>query len=95
MNANKIYVGNIPYSTDENAVRDFFAPCGEIEEIILIKDKFTNQLKGFGFITFKAQTSAQEALKMDGQQFEDKKLKVSIAREKDDTKRKPYANRRW
>lgn len=78
---NKIYVGNLPSNTTDKDLEAAFQGFGEIKEIILIRDRDTNELRGFGFITFISKTSAQSALEMDGKEFLGKAIKVSMARE--------------
>ena len=79
---NKIYIGNLPYDISEQDVEDAFAKFGEIEDVALIRDRETKRLKGFGFVTFKAEASAQDALKMDNEDFHGRPMKVNLAREK-------------
>ena len=79
---NKIYIGNLPYQATEQDVQTLFAQFGDIENVAIIKDRDTGRPKGFGFVTFVAQNSAQDALKMDGQDFQGRPLKVSMAKEK-------------
>ncbi len=79
---NKIYVGNLPYSTIENELEDIFSQYGEVKELVLIKDRETDQCKGFGFITFESDDQAQNALDFNGQEFQGRKLKVNIAMER-------------
>lgn len=79
---NKIYIGNLPYSATEQEVQTLFAQFGDIENVALIKDRDSGRPKGFGFVTFIDQGSAQDALKMDGQDFQGRPLKVSMAKEK-------------
>ncbi len=45
-----IYVGNLPFDTNEDEVRGLFAVYGEVASVSLIKDKFSGQLRGFGFV---------------------------------------------
>jgi cold-inducible RNA-binding protein len=79
---NKIYIGNLPYQATEQDVQTLFAQFGDIENVAIIKDRDTGRPKGFGFVTFAAQNSAQDALKMDGQDFQGRPIKVSMAKEK-------------
>ena len=46
-----IYVGNLPYDIDEQAVIDAFAAYGSVARIKMITDRETGQPKGFGFVT--------------------------------------------
>lgn len=81
----KIYVGNLPYRTIEQDLESVFAKFGNIETVAVIKDHHSGRSKGFGFITFDSETAAQEALTMDGQDFQGRPLKVSIAKEKSES----------
>lgn len=79
---NKLYVGNLPYTADEDQLREMFSPYGEIEELALIMDRETGRPKGFAFITFKAQQAAETALEQNGKNVGGRPLKVNIAVEK-------------
>ncbi len=80
---NKIYVGNLPFNTTEQEVEEVFKQFGDIEEIALIRDRYSNEFKGFGFITFTSQEGAQNALSMDGKEFLGRAIKVNMARERE------------
>ncbi len=58
-----IYVGNLPKTTNEQAVRELFEAHGEVTEVKLIKDHYTNELKGFGFVTMPSNADAAKAIK--------------------------------
>ena len=79
----KIYVGNLPYRTTEEAVEESFAKFGSVVNVRLIRDRETNRLKGFGFVEFEEASQANAALEMNGQEFEGRPLKVSLAREQE------------
>lgn len=79
---NKVYVGNLSYRMTEDELHDAFVQFGEIEEAILIKDRATGRLKGFGFVTFTNEEGVKAALSMDGQELQGRKLKVNEARAK-------------
>jgi len=79
---NKIYVGNLSFNTTEDVLKEKFGKYGEISEIALIRDKLSNQLKGFGFITFASQQAAQGALEMSGKDFLGRTLKVNMAQDR-------------
>ena len=82
MKQNKIYVGNFPYTVDEAQLRALFAPYGEIEELAMIMDKITGRPKGFAFITFSEQQSAEKALEQNGKDISGRAIKVNMATEK-------------
>jgi len=46
----KLYVGNLPFTATEDAVRALFAPHGSVEKISLITDRDTGRPRGFGFV---------------------------------------------
>ena len=77
----KVYVGNLDFGVDDEALKNLFTSYGEIEEAIVIKDKFSGRSKGFGFITFKEDESAKKAIsEMNDKEVEGRKLKVNEAR---------------
>jgi len=81
---NKLYIGNLPFSTNEDQVRDTFTRFGDVQEVILIKDRATGRLKGFGFVTMSTKDGADAALAMDGQDFFGRNIRVNIAKAKEE-----------
>jgi RNA recognition motif-containing protein len=78
--ASKLYVGGLPYSTTSASLRDCFARCGTVVSATIVTDRFTGQSRGFGFVEMSSQAEAQAAIsKLDGQPFEGRRLKVSMA----------------
>jgi RNA recognition motif-containing protein len=81
----KIYVGNLPFSVDSEGLKKLFAEFGEIEEAVVISDKFSGRSKGFGFVTFPNDEEAQKAIKeMNEKEVEGRGLKVNEARPMED-----------
>ena len=80
---NKIYVGNLPFDTTEDKLRNEFGQFGDIKKLVLIKDRDTGKSRGFAFITFADDHEAQSALKMNGFDLEGRNLRVNIAQEKE------------
>ncbi len=77
----KIYVANLPKATDEQSVRDLFNEHGEVTDVKLIKDRFSGELRGFGFIEMPSKADAQKAIQeVDGAELEGNKLIVNEAR---------------
>jgi len=87
----KIYVGNLPFSVDNEKLKELFSSYGEIEEATIISDKFSGRSKGFGFVTFKNDESAKKAIsEMNEKDIEGRALKVNEAKPMDpDKPRRP------
>ena len=60
--SSKIYVGGLPYSTDEQQLADLFATHGSVESARVITDKFTGQSRGFGFVEMATSNESSEAI---------------------------------
>ena len=81
----KIYVGNLPFNIDDEGLKNLFSSYGEMEEAIIIQDKFSGRSKGFGFVTFKEEESAKKAIsEMNDKEIEGRKLKVNEAKPMED-----------
>ena len=80
----KIYVGNLPFSVDEEAFKALFTAFNP-SEVTLIKDKFSGRSKGFGFVTIDDDAEAQKAIaEFNGKDVEGRELKVSEAKPMED-----------
>ncbi|MCH5282439.1 MAG: RNA-binding protein [Treponema sp.] len=81
--AKKLYVGNLSYSTTEEALSDLFAQYGEIVSTAVIKDRATGQSKGFGFVELADEAAAEKAITdLNGKEFEGRRIRVNVAEEK-------------
>ena len=79
--ATKLYVGGLPYSTQEDALKELFAQAGSVTSAVIIMDKMSGRSKGFGFVEMSTDEEAQKAVSMmNGQEFEGRKLTVNEAR---------------
>jgi len=80
----KIYVGNLPFTVDEEGLKKLFSAYNP-EEVNLIIDKFSNRSKGFGFVTIADDEAAKKAIsEMNDKDVEGRKLKVNEARPMED-----------
>ena len=80
----KVYVGNLPFSVEDDKLKEIFSSYGEIEEATVIKDKFSGRSKGFGFVTFKEDESAKKAIsELNDKEVEGRNLKVNEAKPMD------------
>ena len=78
----KIYVGNLPFSADEDTVRTLFAQHGTVESVALIKDRDTGQFRGFGFVEMPRADAARAIQNLNGQDMGGRPLKVNEAQDK-------------
>ena len=79
--ASKLYVGNLPFSATEEAVRDFFSTVGEVQSVKIITDRDTGRSRGFCFVEMQnADTAIAE---LNGKEMDGRKLTVSEARERE------------
>ncbi|HKU14900.1 MAG TPA: RNA-binding protein [Steroidobacteraceae bacterium] len=78
----KIYVGNLPFSADEQQVRELFAQHGTVESVALINDRDTGQFRGFGFVEMPRQDAARAIQSLNGHDMGGRPLKVNEAQDK-------------
>jgi len=79
----KIYVGNMNYATTEAALTNLFGQYGEVVSSIIIKDRYTQQSKGFGFVEMADEQAAEAAIAtLNNQEFEGRRLRVNVAENK-------------
>ena len=77
-----VFVGNLPFSADEEALRVVFSGCGEVEGVRIVRDTKTGAGKGFGFVTFREKSGVVFALKRSNKvELEGRKLRVFKSRE--------------
>ena len=77
----KLYVGSLSYSTTEDGFKEYFSQAGQVESVVIIKDKFSCRSKGFGFVEMSTEEEAQKAIEMfNDKEFDGRKLTVNEAR---------------
>ena len=77
----KLYVGNLPYNTTDDSLKQFFADAGEVTDAKVIMDKMTGRSRGFGFVEMAVDAEADAAVeKYNGMEYEGRKLVVNEAR---------------
>jgi RNA recognition motif-containing protein len=80
-----IYVSNLSFNVQDEDLREFFTPYGEVSSAKVIMDKVTNQSRGFGFVEMSDDVAAKKAIaELDGASVENRTIKVSEARPKED-----------
>jgi RNA recognition motif-containing protein len=83
-----IYVGNLSYEITEEDLRLAFEPFGQVESAAIIKDKYSGQSKGFGFIEMPSKAEAQSAIEgLNGKELKGRTLNVNEARPRTESRR--------
>lgn len=76
----KIYVGNLPFSANDDELRALFATHGDVQSVNLITDRETGRLRGFGFVEMDESGADAAIAALDGQDMGGRALKVNEAR---------------
>jgi len=80
-----IYVGNLSFDVSEENLRQVFEPFGQVSSITIIKDKYSGQSRGFGFVEMPDRAQAQAALEnLNGKEVSGRQLSVNEARPRND-----------
>ena len=88
MDNKKLFVGNLPWSINNDSLRDLFASVGEVVEAMVITDRMSGRSKGFGFVTFATEEAAQAAIaQLNEKEIEGRKIIVNVARPKEERPR--------
>jgi RNA recognition motif-containing protein len=83
--AMKLYIGGLAYSVTDEELKEFFATEGTVVSAVVIKDKFTGQSKGFGFVEMEDIKEGQNAIKtLDGKELNGRAVMVNQARPQED-----------
>jgi len=78
----KIYVGNLPFSADDEAVRQLFSQHGTVDSVALIMDRETGRPRGFGFVEMPKDDAARAIQALSGHDMGGRPLKVNEAQDK-------------
>jgi len=77
----KIYVGNLPFSVTLDKLKELFSSYGEIDDAIVITNKYTGRSRGFGFVSFVNDADAERAIaEMNKKVIEGRELNVKEAK---------------
>jgi RNA recognition motif-containing protein len=80
-----IYVSNLSFDVQDEALRDFFTPYGEVTSAKVINDKFSGRSKGFGFVEMSDEVAAKKAItELDQASVEGRTIKVMEAKPKEE-----------
>jgi RNA recognition motif-containing protein len=78
----KLYVGNLPFTATEEALRAVFAAHGTVETLSLVTDRDTGQARGFGFVEMNNADASRAMQALNGTDFGGRPLKVNEAQDR-------------
>lgn len=77
----RLYVGNLPYSSDNDSLREAFSEFGEVSDVHIVTDRETGRSRGFGFVELPDAAAANNAIEqMNGREMDGRTLTVNEAR---------------
>ena len=81
----KLFVGNLSFNATQNQLQDLFAAHGTVQEVDIIKDKFSGRPRGFAFVTMETKEGADAAVKaLHGKDIDGRALTVNEARPREE-----------
>jgi RNA recognition motif-containing protein len=85
-----IYVSNLSFNIQDEDLKGFFTPFGEVTSAKVINDKFTGQSRGFGFVEMSDNAASQKAIaELDGASVDGRNIKVMEAKPREDRPARP------
>jgi len=83
-----IYVGNLSFDASEEDLRQLFSAYGQVTTSSIIKDRYSGESRGFGFVEMASKDEAQAAINaLNGKDFKGRALRVNEARPREDRPR--------
>jgi RNA recognition motif-containing protein len=79
----KIYVGNLPWSVDDDSLRELFADVGNVHSATVVKDRDTGRSRGFGFVEMDDGDADQAIERLNGHSVDSRELRVNEAQQKE------------
>jgi cold-inducible RNA-binding protein len=81
--SNKLYIGNLSYSTTKESLEKAFKDYGTVIDAIVIQDHQTGRSRGFGFVTMENEKQAEAALQLNNTDLDGRSIRVNKAQERD------------
>jgi len=79
----RLYVGNLPYSANEDAIRALFAEFGTVQNLSLVNDRQTGTPRGFGFVEMSSDDAVKAMHGLNGKDFDGRPMKVNESQERE------------
>ncbi|MGC4395259.1 RNA recognition motif domain-containing protein [Hydrogenophaga sp. T2] len=82
--SSKLYVGNLPYSVNDDSLRHNFSEYGAVASAKVMVDRDSGRSKGFGFVEMASEAEAQAAINgLNGQSVDGRQIVVNVSRPKE------------
>ncbi len=88
-----LYVGNLPFSADQESIQELFAAYGEVRSVKLMSDRETGRPRGFGFVEMEESGARAAMTALNGATFQGRPLRVNEAEQR--APRAPRPPRAW
>lgn len=76
----RLFVGNLSFKLDDDALRAAFAEVGEVERAEVVRDRFDGRSRGFGFVEMRSESNAVEAVeRLNGREVGGRPMRVEAA----------------
>jgi len=80
-----IYVGNLSFNTTDESLRSAFESFGAVDKASVVRDKYSGDSRGFGFVEMPAKAEAEAAISgMDGRDLDGRTIRVNEAKPRED-----------
>ncbi|KAG7615866.1 putative RNA recognition motif domain, nucleotide-binding alpha-beta plait domain superfamily [Arabidopsis thaliana] len=77
--ATRVYVGNLSPTTTDDMLREAFSGYGNVVDAIVMRDRYTDRSRGFGFVTYSSHSEAEAAVSgMDGKELNGRIVSVKL-----------------
>ncbi|AEE83337.1 RNA-binding (RRM/RBD/RNP motifs) family protein [Arabidopsis thaliana] len=77
--ATRVYVGNLSPTTTDDMLREAFSGYGNVVDAIVMRDRYTDRSRGFGFVTYSSHSEAEAAVSgMDGKELNGRRVSVKL-----------------
>ncbi|KAL5238759.1 hypothetical protein ACI65C_006169 [Semiaphis heraclei] len=80
-----IFIGNLPYSIQEDEIWDYFKDCGPISAVRIVRDNATGVSKGFGYVDFETKESVELAMQIKGKKVQNREIRIKRIETKKNT----------
>jgi len=88
-----IYVSNLSFDVQDEDLKDFFTPYGDVSSAKVITDKETGRSRGFGFVEMTDDVASKKAIaELDGATVQNRTISVSVAKPKEERHSRGYNN---